>query len=359
MELALCKARSPNAEAAEHRRAVLDVVAHLDADDPTACQIAMRGAWSLTSMNLARDALRITERFAPGCRGVDSEGWPIRLGLSTLFLHLGDRAASDRHLDIAASNPLRHYRSFDCHVRQRLAMRHLLDGRWSQAADEIEQARARGAGDPTVLIASEAQLNWLRRETGAVQENYAAMSALAATRPGLLLPQAYLAADAAEAGRPEAARAQLDRLAADGFGGAGWQWMTVMAAGQLAWAAVTINAREHAAPLRRLLAGYRDQLAVLGEGLYVLCAIDRLLAGLAALDGDGEADGLFAAALAQEGAVRSAALQARTRHWWGRALLRRGDDGSARPMLAESRAAALALDMTGLVAQLDALQTST
>jgi DNA-binding SARP family transcriptional activator len=358
MELCLCRARSPAADATRHRRAVLDVVAHLDPGDPTACQLAMRGAWSLTSLNLARDAHSITERFAPGCRGVDSDGWPVGLGLSTMWLHLGERSASDRYLEIAADNPLRHYQTFDCRVRQRLVMRHLLDARWSDAAAEIAQVRSRAHDDPTIALESDAQANWLRRETGGVEENVAIMSALTSARPELLLPQAVLAADAAEAGRGDLARAQLDRLAADGYAGAGWQWMPVMAAGQLAWAAVTIDAREHASVLRRLLADYEGQLAVIGEGLYVLCAIDRLLAGLADLDGEYvEADRLFAAALDQERAVRSAALQARTRHWWGRALLRRGDHAAARPLLAEARAAAYALEMHALVAQIDALQT--
>ena len=75
-----------------------------------------------------------------------------------------------------------------------------------------------------------------------------------------------------------------------------------MALGHLAWATVTIEAREHAAALRRLLGPYAGQLAVIGTGTHRRWrAIDRLLAGLAALEGDHDsADALFAAALAQE-----------------------------------------------------------
>ena len=354
--LSLRKAMVPSANAAEHRREMLDVVGHLDPNDPSACQIAMRCARSLTSTSLPRDAVAITERFAAGCQGIDSEGLPVELGLSMMWLHLGDRAESDRYLDIASTDLRRRYWVFDCQVRQRRAMRHLLDGRWSDAATEIAEVRARAAHDPRILLGSDAQMNWLRREKGGVDRNYHATSAMVAVQPHLLLPQAVLASDAAEAGYTEVARAQLDRLAAGGYAGAGRQWMTVMALGNLAWAAIAIDARRHAQELRRLLARYEGQMAVIGTGTHVLCAIDRLLAGLAALEDDHDsADRLFARALAQEQSMRSPPLAARTAHWWGRALHRRGDFARAEPLLAQARASAHALGMDALVKQLDAL----
>ena len=355
--LSLRKAMVPSAKAAEHRREILDVVTHLDPNDPLACQIAMRCARSLTSTSMARDAAPIAERFSEGCHGIDSEGLPVELGLSTMWLHLGDRAASDHYLDIAAAHPLRRYWVFDCQVRQRQAMRHLLDGRWSDAAHEIAAARARAAHDPHILVGCDAQMNWLHRETGDVDANYRATCAMAAARPELLLPQAVVASDAAEAGHAKAAQTQLDRLALRSYAGAGREWMTVFALGNLAWAAITIDARRHAPELRRLLANYQGQMAVIGTGTHVLCAIDRLLAGLADLEGDhDDADRLFSAALTQEHAMRSAPLEARTRHWWGRALHRRGDHARAQPLLVQSRATAQALGMIGLVSQIDALQ---
>ena len=108
--------------------------------------------------------------------------------------------------------------------------------------------------------------------------------------------------------------------------------------------------------LRRLLAGYEGQMAVIGTGTHVLCAIDRLLAGLADLEGDHEcADRLFASALAQERGVQSPPLAARTQHWWGRSLRRRHNDARARPLLEDARVAASALGMAGLLRQLDSL----
>ncbi len=91
----------------------------------------------------------------------------------------------------------------------------------------------------------------------------------------------------------------------------------------------------------------------------VICSYDRLLAGLAAVDGDHhEADRLFAAALAQEEALRSPPPVTRTKHWWGRALARRGEPDRARPLLDEARASAEQLGMRGVVTQIDDLTSS-
>ncbi len=129
-ELCLRKVMMPSADAAAQSREMLDVIGHLNPADPLACQIAMRCARCLTSLSLPRDAARIVERFEAGCQGVDSEGLPVELGLATMWLHLGDRAVANRYFSIASAHPLRHYWVFDCQVRQRQVLWHLLDGRW-------------------------------------------------------------------------------------------------------------------------------------------------------------------------------------------------------------------------------------
>jgi hypothetical protein len=90
-------------------------------------------------------------------------------GVAGPVLHLGDRAASDRYLAIASADPLRRYWVFDAQVRQRKVMRHLLDGRWSDASAEITETRVRAARDPNILLGCDAQESWLRRETGAAE----------------------------------------------------------------------------------------------------------------------------------------------------------------------------------------------
>jgi len=53
--------------------------------------------------------------------------------------------------------------------------------------------------------------------------------------------------------------------------------------------------------------------------------------------------------------MRSPPLATRTRHWWARALIERGEHERSQPLLTASRTTAVQLGMVGLVAQLDAL----
>ena len=123
--------------------------------------------------------------------------------------------------------------------------------------------------------------------------------------------------------------------------------------------AARLEARAHAAVLRRLLRESSGLMARLNGNTLVMCSYDRFLAGLAAVDGDhDEADRLFTAAVAQEEAVRSPPLVCRTKHWWGRALARRGEPDRARPLLDDARASAERLGMRGVVSQIDDLLSS-
>jgi hypothetical protein len=80
---------------------------------------------------------------------------------------------------------------------------------------------------------------------------------------------------------------------------------------------------------------------------------------LAALEGEhDEADRLFAAALALEESVQSPPLVARTRHWWARALVRRGDAEGAQLLIAAALDTANELGMLHLVVQLNELAAS-
>jgi len=88
-EVALIVREFMNAETdpRSHRDRVRVVVDHLDPADTVACQIAMRCARSLTSTNQPHDALPITERFNANCDGVDTEGFPVEIALSPMWLH--------------------------------------------------------------------------------------------------------------------------------------------------------------------------------------------------------------------------------------------------------------------------------
>jgi len=127
----------------------------------------------------------------------------------------------------------------------------------------------------------------------------------------------------------------------------------LLALGNVAWAAIAVGAAQHAGRLRRLLADYRGQIAVMATGTYAMCAVDRVHAGLAVLDGEhDQADRLFAGALAQERSLRSRPLETRTLHWWGRALLQRGDTTRGLEMLTRARELADELGMRAVTRQI-------
>lgn len=344
----------PDSNPDTHRTRVEEIVAHLDPGNTLACQIAIRCARSLTSTNQPDDALRITERFVANCDGVDNEGFPVELALSTMWMHLGDRDASDRFLAAAANDPRRSYWFVDCQVLQRNVMRDLLDGKWSAAADGLAELGRVGGNDENFALSNAAQRAWLQRETGEVEASYDMARAYAAALPDFPAVQALLAADTAESGRHDEARSLLDHLAPNDFRAVGRGWLTLLSVGSVAWAAITAGATRHAAVLRRLLAGYGGQVAVIATGTHVMCSVDRLRAGLAAMEGlDGEADRLFAGALAQERALRSRPLEARTLHWWGRAMLDRGETDRGLELLGDARRIAAELSMRAVVHQID------
>src|SRR4029077_11902270 len=197
------------------------VVDHLDPADTVACQIAMRCARSLTSTNQPHDALPITERFNANCDGVDTEGFPVEIALSTMWLHLGDRDASDRYLAAAATDPRRSYWVFACQVLHRQAMRDMLDGDWVAAAAGIAEEQRMGGHDENISLSALAQTSWLLGETGDVETNYASVRDYAAALPDFPILQALLVREAAESGRHDETVARLDALAADNFAGVG------------------------------------------------------------------------------------------------------------------------------------------
>ena len=281
---------------------------------------------------------------------------PVELGLSTMWMHLGDREVSERYLAIAEKDPRRRYWFFDCQVLQRQVMRDLLDGRWSAAAEGIAESERIGGHDANIVLACASQTHWLRRETGELEANEQAIREFQLVLPDFPIVRGLSVGEVAERGRHDEARAILDELAVDDYRGVGRGWFTLYSLGNVAWAAIAVDAAQHAGRLRQLLAEYRGQIAVVATGTYAMCAVDRLHAGLAALDGEhDEADRLFAGALAQERSLRSRPLETRTLHWWGRALLRRGDTERGTELLIRARGFADELGMHAVTRQIDDL----
>ncbi len=341
----------------DHAARVHEIVRHLDPADPEARKVAMDCVVGLMYMQQPRQATEVYDRFAtPG--GTDSFGTPMDAVLAQIALSLGDRDGFERHLDAALGHAQlrRSSWSYESAMFQRIAMRELLDGRWSAAARAVDEVLGQGGHSTNFALGCQIQRNWIARETGDVETLYQFSVNFLATNSSFPVARALVAAEAAEAGHRDHALAALDELAPDDFAAVGRGWLTILALGSLAWAVVTVDARPHAGVLRRLLADYGGQMARAASGTHVMCSVDRLLASLAAVDGDhAEADRLFAAALAQEEALRSAPLATRTKHWWGRALARRGEAERAAPLLADARAAAELLGMHAVVRQIDDL----
>ncbi|MDQ3897800.1 MAG: AAA family ATPase, partial [Actinomycetota bacterium] len=115
--------------------------------------------------------------------------------------------------------------------------------------------------------------------------------------------------------------------------------------------AVALGGAARAERLYEELLPYRDQIVIGGMADGCQGAADRFLAMLAAELGRFDAaEAHFEVALAMEEGLRSPPLVARTAYWYGRMLLRRGDGGSARPLLRSSRQTAERLGMRRLAA---------
>ncbi len=345
----------PRLTAAEHVERVDAIARHLNPFDDGAAKVGVDMVIGLTFMSSPQHARKMWEQFGRASETGSSYGYPMDAIVGQVALTLGDRGGFDRGLEVALSHEQlrRTSWSYNASLFQIVAMRDMLDGNWADAEAAVAEVARLGGHDMNFALGCHTQRTWMGRETGEAESVYQLSLALAAAMADFPAARAVLVSDAAEAGHVGHVLALLDELAPDDFAAVGRGWLTVLVLGDLAWGVVTAEAAEHAAVLRRLLGPYGGQMAHIASGTHVMCSIDRLLAGLAAVDGDhAEADRLFAAALAQEEALRAPTLAARTKQWWGRALARRGDIDRARPLLAAARADAESLGMLGVVVQI-------
>ncbi len=342
--------------AAEHLERVDEIVHHLEPSEADAAAVAFDLVHGLMHMSSPERAREVWERFGPS--SVSSYGFFMDSIRSQVALTLGDRDGFGRGLEVALSHEQlrRTSWSYNASLFQVVAMRDMLDGNWADAEAAVAEVARLGGHDMNFALGCHTQRTWMGRETGEAESVYQLSLAMADAMADFPAARAVLVSDAAEAGHIDHVMALLDELAPDDFASVGRGWLTVLVLGDLAWAVVTVEVAAHAAVLRRLLGPYGGQMAHIASGTHVMCSIDRLLAGMASVDNDhAEADRLFAAALAQEEALRAPPLVARTKQWWGRALARRGDIDGARPLLTAARADAEALGMRGVVAQIDDL----
>jgi len=285
-------------------------------------------------------------------------GMPTSRLKAVASLQLGRRDDFDSYMsEFASTNELRprmgpvgFHQYFEC-------LRMLLDGAFGEVDQQVAAIRATAVGEPNFELVCITQLGWRDVEIGQASEQADSIAQLISFLPDFPVLRAQLAWLLAEAGRVGEARDLLDELAPDDFAAVGRGHLSSAGFACLAYAAIATASVHHAAVLRRLLQPWAGQALIVAGATHVIASCDRMLAGLThLLDEHDNADRLFATALIfEEDGLRSPPLAARTRHWWARALIERGEHQRAEPLLTDSRTTAARLGMVGLVAQLDTL----
>lgn len=347
----------PELTLAEHRRRIESIAGHLDPADPLDQPVAHVLAVGCSLMSDPHSAVEILDRFGWSSSSSGANNLNLPKYVASVRLTLGDRATYDALLDeFEQSVAGTRWYLVVGELGQARCMQAMLDGRWEDAARHVAEVRSVAGNDGNFALGCETQEGWIAREVGDAHQIHDRVTMLAQLLPDTPVLKALVANTATEAGHHADALAMLDALAPDDFAAIGRGWTTSYALGSVAWAAIAVESHHHAAVLQRLLADYQGTLLVIATGTHAMCAADRLLAGLAALEGEhDESDRLFAAALALEEAVNSPPLAARTRHWWAQAMIRRGEFDRAQPLLAAALVSARKLGMQNLVAQLEAL----
>jgi class 3 adenylate cyclase len=197
--------------------------------------------------------------------------------------------------------------------------RALLSGDFAYAERTAEEQFALGAQDANAFNAYATQLFAARRQTGRLAEMEPLISDAVGANPNLIAFRAGLALTRVEMGKADAARAEVDALAADNFAVVPQDVGYTSCLALLTETVGALGAAEYAPALADRLQPHAGHFIVGGVGIACFGAADRYLAILAALRGsDDEADALFQRAAALEDGAHAAAELARTRYWWGR-----------------------------------------
>jgi tetratricopeptide (TPR) repeat protein len=238
----------------------------------------------------------------------------------------------------------------------------MLEGRHDEAMALAREALGLGRrmGDPTAESTFGGQAFSLALDRGNPEQAEAPFRRLAAERPGAAIYAASLALIEAETGRLDAARASLERFAADGFAGVkrDYGWWTVL--GFLAQVAHAVGDAARAAQLEALLAPFADRHVVFGfVSLFYHGPVARHLGLLAHTRGDLDlACVRFEAAANRAVRLGARPMRARIQADHAAALRARGaagDSGRARALAGEAAATAAALGMARVAERARAL----
>jgi tetratricopeptide (TPR) repeat protein len=237
----------------------------------------------------------------------------------------------------------------------------LLEGRFDNAEAHGNEMLRHAGSDPNLLNSYGGQQFTLNRERGRLSKVRDGLERAASRYPRLVIIRAMLALADCELGELENARRQFEGLASSNFSEVPRDSMWTASVAYLAEVAGVLEDKARASTLYDLFAPHRGHLVVLSWGVACLGAVDRFVGMLSAVLGRWEtAEAHFDSALALEARVGAPPLAARTRYWFARMLLARGepiDRGHADQLLAASLLRAEDLGMSRLAEQARALRS--
>jgi DNA-binding SARP family transcriptional activator len=238
---------------------------------------------------------------------------------ATPRLVLGDRAGFEKDVrEVATFAAELDFHEYGALAAQWQAMLAMLDGRLDDVEASSIQAVELSSGHPNLVNGHQTRMAWLARERDQLDGVLGMLGEFVDAHPTIPAYRSLLALFAADAGRTELAREQVDRLARDDFAVLPRDGVWAASIAALVEVAARLRLPDRAARLAGLLQPYAGQLVVIGPGVHCTGAVDRFLGLAAATLGEPErARRAFAAALDVERAAAAPLLQGWTRFWRG------------------------------------------
>lgn len=234
----------------------------------------------------------------------------------------------------------------------------LMDGRFEEAPALGYAAVEAIPTEANYALGYQAQLLWQSVEQGNAGNTVDMLRFIVDTTPGIPAFGASLAIAQLLAGNPEAAEAEADRILTEWFSYAR-NWLWPQTAYQLAEVACVLAMKSAVGVLLDELDPYAGELLVVGPGVYVVGAYDRVRGSLRSLAGQHDAAvDLLRSGLRLEEQVEAPPLIARSCYWLAKGLATRDDPGDrdeARELAARCVDLATPLGMVALAADAGSL----
>ncbi len=324
-------------------------------DSAVRARVLDPGTWAIWSpdtlderIELSQEGIRVAREVGDARTLSQHYSWAV-----SHHLEAGDAEAAARAIEAhAASGAGSGYVAVDHTVTQFRTAQMLLSGPLDRAEELAHQALALA---PRAVAAEAAQIFGgqiilLRREQDRAAEIVGLVEELVRQYPALPVWRCALAWLAADID-PDAARAHLDRVMADGVDAVPRDQFWLMAMSVLADASGDLDASDVAEEVYPLLAPYAERCAVAGGIGLTLGSVERPLGELAGTLGRvSESNAHFERALEANRRIGSAPWVARTLYEYARMLLRSGDRPAAQRAIKLAEEAATIADQQNMPA---------